>query len=364
MEPVYIPEAWRMLRHRIKLGFRGIKEYEGSSADICEQIIKECWNGKYFMTSSGHFSEFWARDFGWCTESLIKLGYRREVKKTLNYAIDIFNKNKRITTAITPDGTPYNFSCYAPDSLAFLIRSLRISKSADIIKKNKNFLNNEIKKYFEIVIDKDTGLVKKDKKFSSMKDRYFRKSSCYDNVMVAMLREDLLKIRMLDNPFRDYNYKKLIKDTFWTGEYFNDDLESNYVAGDANVIPYWTGVFNDKTMIKNSINSIISSKLDKPFPLKYTNVIPKTKKHYTEVFFTPNSEGMSIWPQLGMMYIMVVDRIDKEKAREYLLAYGKLIESYKNFMEIFDAEGKPYSNMLYHADTGMLWAGMFLGLVT
>jgi hypothetical protein len=364
MELAHIPEALRMFKHRLRVGFKGIKRYEGNSRQICEHIIKECWNGEYFMTSSGHFSQFWVRDFGWCVESLMKLGYDKEVKKTLSYAVNIFNKNNKITTAITPNGIPYDFPCYGPDSLAFFIRSLRISNSFDIIKKNKNFLNNEIKKYFDVVIDKDTGLVKKNKRFSSMKDRYYRVSSCYDNVMSAMLKDDLSKIKILNNPFKNYNFKKIIKHNFWTGDYFLDDLESRHVAGDANVIPYWSGVFSNKNMIRKSVDIIIDNNLDKPFPLKYTNKIPKTKKHYTEVFFIPNSEGTSMWTQLGMMYIRVVDKIDEDLAREYINKYKKIIENYKNFIEIFSPKGKPYKNMFYHADAGMLWASMYLGMVT
>lgn len=364
MKLIYIPEAWRMLKQRLKIGFRGIDKYKGDSKEICEQIIKDCWNTRYFQVSTGHFCQFYTRDFGWCIEPLMKLGYEKEVKKTLNYAVTIFNKNNKITTTITPSSIAYDFPCYAPDSLAFFIRSLRISNSFDVIKKNKDFLNNEIKKYFDIVIDKDTGLAKKDKRFSSMKDRYFRESSCYDNIMSAMLKDDLSKIKILNNPFKNYNYnyKKTIKDTFWTGDYFLDDLKSKHIAGDANVIPYWTKVFNNKNMIKKSVDSIINNKLDKPFPLKYTSKKPKQKAHWTEIL-SPNYEGNTIWTQLGMMYIKVVKNINKEMAQNYIFAYKKVIERYKNFIELFNPDGTLYKNIFYHADTGMLWASMFLELV-
>ena len=49
-----------------------------------------------------------------------------------------------------------------------------------------------------------------------MKDFAERKSSCYDNVMSAMLAADLKAFKTLDNPFKkhNYNYKKLLIDNF------------------------------------------------------------------------------------------------------------------------------------------------------
>ena len=78
-----LSETTKMLKRRGKLYFSKPKEYKGSYQEISKKIIKSCYDAKkgYFRVSSGHFTCFYARDFGWCAESLIKLGYKKEVIK-------------------------------------------------------------------------------------------------------------------------------------------------------------------------------------------------------------------------------------------------------------------------------------------
>lgn len=359
---IEISEGFRIFRHVLKLKLDGPKKYKGNAEEICKQIIDDCWNGYYFQTSSGHFLQFYARDFGICVDSLIRLGYKKEVNKTLAYALKCYSKHSKVTTAITPKGKPYDFPYYAPDSLAFLVRSLRISGASELIKRHRNFLNKEIAKFYNIVIDRNTGLVKKGRFFSSMQDFSKRKSSCYDNIMVAMLNEELKKIKLLDNPLKQYDFKKIIKENFWAGEYFLNDLESDYVAGDANIFPFWSGIFDEKEMLKKSITAIQENELDKPFPLKYAKKGSKQKMIWLE-FLAPGWERNAIWTQLGALYIQLVKKIDKSKAAEHIKKYSQVIENNKTYFEVFAPNGKPYKSLFYHADEGMLWAAILLGLM-
>ena len=48
---------------------------------------------------------------------------------------------------------------------------------------------------------------------------------------------------------------------FWNGRYFEDDLSSDYISGDANVFPYWCNIIKDKEMLKKSIKAIITSNM-------------------------------------------------------------------------------------------------------
>ena len=68
------------------------KKYKGTAEQICRQIVKDCYNGRYFQTSTQNFRQFWTRDFGWCTASLLKLGYQKEVAQTIRYALNRFKK--------------------------------------------------------------------------------------------------------------------------------------------------------------------------------------------------------------------------------------------------------------------------------
>ena len=229
---ILLSEAWRIFKRSRKQ----IKEYSGNADQICKQIIKDCWNGKYFQVSNGHFCEFYIRDFGWCIDSLLKLGYNKEVKQTLEYVMEIYSR-QGLKTTITPRGKAVDFFNYAPDSLAYLLRSLRVSKFN--IDKYRFFLEKEIKKCYNLCFNENTSLVKADKYFSSMKDEAKRRSSCYDNIMLAVISKEADNLK-LTNPFSKYDIKSAIKKNFWNGEYFYDDIRRNKkITGDSNIIPFW-----------------------------------------------------------------------------------------------------------------------------
>ncbi|MBR9691351.1 hypothetical protein GOV06_01060 [Candidatus Woesearchaeota archaeon] len=357
-----VSEAWRIFNRSRYVKKQGVKKYKGNADAICKQIVKDCWNGRYFQVSSGHFCQFYMRDFGWCIDSLLKLGYKKEVHKTLAYALSVYSK-KELKTTITPNGKTVDVFAYAPDTLAYLIRSLRVSEAHDLVLKHRDFLIKEIDKFHKLVIDEKTGLVRIDRHFSSMKDESKRKSSCYDNIMAAMLSNELNKLKLY-NPLKKYDFKKIIKHMFWTGNYFTDDLRGNkeIVTGDSNIIPFWTGVFTDKAMLKKAVEQIQLNNLDEPFPLKYTD---KKHKHHKMLFiekFVPNYEGNAVWMHMGGLYVQLVKQIDPKKAVEYKRKYKEIIEKYHNFLEVFDSNGKPFKSRFYYADEGMLWASNYLTL--
>ena len=245
------------------------KKYSGNAKEISYQIIDDCWNRHYFQTSTHNFSQFWTRDFAWCLKSLIQLGYNQQGQQTLRYAMNRFKKYGKITATITPHGKPYDFPQPAIDSLPYLIHSIKIAKFP--YHSYKKFLNWQIKIFFEKFIDPLTGLVKPDLHASSIKDFALRKSSCYSNALVALLAKDL-KTMKLNNPFGKYNYPGLLKQHFWNGKFFYDDLrKKNYVAGDAQVFPFALGIIHDQEMLESAIKEIQNAELDQPLPLKYTN---------------------------------------------------------------------------------------------
>ncbi|MBN2053040.1 hypothetical protein JW756_06050 [Candidatus Woesearchaeota archaeon] len=368
MTCVFASESARIFFRRVRVLFCGLRKYPGDDVEVCNQIIRECYNNKdkqnYFMVSKGHFCEFYARDFGWCAEALISLGYRDEVIATLDYALGVFEKHGRLEQSISPSGKPFTFpgNKYSPDSLAFIVRSLKLARAKGLVKKYKSFLNHEVKRYYDIVIDKKTGFVRKDQGFSSMKDYSIRKSSCYDNVMAAMLAGDLAGLG-LDNPFKKHDYGKLLVRNFWTGEYFLDDLSGNrFVCGDANVLPFWSGVITGKALLRKAVNSMRKEGLDKPFPLKYTKKRFKGQKMIGLESIAGNYERDAVWPHIGLMYIRVVAGVDKKLAKYYLGQYSKMIELHRNFLEVYDKNGKPFKTLFYYADESMLWAANYVYL--
>ncbi|MBN2454712.1 hypothetical protein JXB11_04160 [Candidatus Woesearchaeota archaeon] len=358
LSPVHLQEGLRIFLRAQKVRAKGFKRYKGNASEICSKIVSDCWNGRYFQVSRGNFPEFYTRDFGWCCESLLKLGYRKEVLSSLDYALGKFAAAGKITTAISQGGKPFDFPCYAPDSLAYLIRSLKLANAKELVEKHGEFLNREARRFFQTVIDANTGLVKADRCFSSMKDHAKRRSSCYDNVMAAMLKEDLSALR-LENPLKSYNSKNALVENFWNGRFFRDDLGSEYVAGDANVIPFWTGVIKSQSMLRKAVSSLQEENLDMPFPLRYTNakqdmiLIEKLAKGY---------ERDAVWTHMGPMFISIVRKINKRKSDAYMKTYEKVIEKHGNYLEVFTKKGAPFHSPFYYCDEGMLWAANYLAI--
>lgn len=336
------------------------KKYVGTAQEICQQIVKDCWNGHYFQTSTQNFPHFWTRDFGWCTSSLLRLGYQKEVQHTLRFALNAFSQHGKITTTITTHSKPFDFPTMAVDSLPWLIHSIKLSRLPYLA--YHDFLNQEIVRFYKEVINPTTALVRPERSFSSMKDLSKRKSSCYDNCLVAMLAQDLKSMK-LDNPFGKADYPALIKRHFWNGKFFFDDLQQqDYVAGDANLFPFILGIILDKDMMILAIKALWAEKLDEPLPLRYTASRKGISFVWQEKIFLRNYEGNTCWTHMGLLYVKLVQQIDPALAEEYKKKYADAIEKYQGFLEVYAPDGKPYSSWYYTADRSMLWAANYLTL--
>ena len=129
----HLKEGYRIFKRSRHVKKHGFKKYEGNLEEICTKIVKECWNGTFFQTSAGHFSVYYIRDFCICIPGLIKLGYRKEILKTLQYALNLFSNNRKITTTISKENIPVHMHHYSPDSLPLLLKSLRLAKANELM---------------------------------------------------------------------------------------------------------------------------------------------------------------------------------------------------------------------------------------
>ncbi|MFT4303104.1 MAG: hypothetical protein ACMXYG_00930 [Candidatus Woesearchaeota archaeon] len=362
---IFLSEFYRMFKRSRYVRKNGFKQYSGNSIEKCKQILNDCYNKEkgFFQVSNGHFTLFYIRDFGWIVNSLMKLGYKNKVRSTLNYALNIYSKNHCVTTSISMNDEPFDFPYMSVDSLPYLIYSLSCLNDKQLVKKYKSFLENEIIKFYDLVIDKNTGLVRQDKFFSSMKDYSKRKSSCYDNSMLYLLKVSCDKLG-LKHLFAKWDYRELLVQNFWNGNYFYDDIvKKDYVAGDANVFPFWVGAIKNKNMLRKVIQSLKLAKLDYPFPLKYTF----KKKHSKFIgfeFIANNYEGNTIWMHMGPLYVMIVGKVDKKLQQKYIIKYSKIIEKYSTFLEVFNPDSKPYQLPYYISDEAMSWCANYLFLMS
>ena len=353
-----------MFRRARHVKQHGLKQYKGAPKQVGEQIIDSCWNKKhkYFMVSSGHFNEFYCRDFGMCAEALTKLGYKSKVHQTLDYALSKFSRNKRITTTISPSGRCFDFPYRGADSLPFIIRAIRVSNAKTILKKHEKFLKKEMEYYYSEVFDNKRSLIRTDRHFSSIKDYAKRSSSCYSNCVLAMLKDDLTALKFY-NPFKEYDIKKSILHHFWNGDYFYDDTtKTKVITGDANVFPFWCNVVSSKHIFELCMKSMEKAKLTKPFPLKYTTKSEKIHKVHFYEPFAGDYERDTVWIHLGLCFLDTVRRFDKKRFKEYIKQYENLIKKHRNFLEVYDRKGEPFNNFFYFTDDSMLWVSKYLDL--
>lgn len=363
MKIAHLQEGWRLFKRRNRVKRNGLHKYEGNAEEICRQIVEDCWNGEYFQTSTdyGHYCCFYMRDFGWAIESLLKLGYEDKVRRTLSHVLGVYSKD-RLTTTITPKGKCIDVFQYSPDSIAYLVRCLKLGGDKQLISQYQDFIDKEVEKCYNTCFDESTSLIRSDKEFGSMKDSTRRHCSTYDNTMLAMLSADLNHIG-LNNPFRDYDIKTAMKDVLWNGEYFYDDIHNyDVVTGENNTFPYWTGVFTDPDMIKSSIRKIREAKLDDPFPLKYSSE-SLGKQMWWRKLLVSDYQTHSIKTHMGAIYIHVVKSIDPDLAGQYIDKYKEKIEEHGTYLENFSADGEPLDTSFYYTDEGNLWAANYVTLV-
>ena len=359
MKLIHAKEGMRFFSYSLKRRWKGIKRYDGTAQDICTSIIDDCWNGRYFQTSAGHYCEFYTRDFGMCVPSLMKLGYSKKVQQTLQYALNIFQKHGHVTTGISPKQQAFDFPYYGPDSFAFLLWSLRHARAKPLVKRYQTFLQRMADEFQQQVIAPDTGFVREDKYFSSMRDYAKRKSSCYDNVMVAVVQRELKKLG-IRHELAQHNLTSRIKQRYWTGEYFLDDLESKHIAGDANVVPFFLDLFTTK-MQKQAFDVLHTEQLHKPYPLKYVQR-KGTSMHVLEIL-VPGWQHNAIWGHLGMMYLSLLKHSHHVLFEHVLEDYEHLVSGQGNFLEVLTHDGKPYKSLFYHTDVGMIWSSILLRLL-
>ncbi len=360
-----------LIEDGLKLFFRSkrkqffkTKKYKGTSKEICTQIIHDCYNNKknYFMVSPNNFNQFYARDFGMVCTALLELGYEKEVKNTLIYAMNIYFKERQFTTQINTKGLPLNFPAQSPESASYMLNSLIQLNDKKLIEKYKPLFLEEAKRIYFEDVDIQTGLLLKNKTFSSMKDFAKQQSACYTNCLLGLFARNLKKIG-IKSELNKYNYEKLIIEHFWRDTHFVDDLSGkDIISGDANIFPFWTGLIQDKNLFKLALNTILKQKLNEPFALKYNNPNDEMDWHPINLI-NKNYEHGTIWLHLAVCYFKVLDEFKETKLlKKELRKHKELIEKQKTFYEVYTHDGKPYRSLVFEHDEAMIWCAEYLRL--
>jgi hypothetical protein len=342
----------------------GWKRYAGSVEAILKSVIADCWTGEFFAGSAGHFKQFWTRDLAMCTPALCRLGERERVIASWTFGLERFSRAGRVTTTIFGRRFARDVYAYGSDSLPMLLWGLRQAGADHLIGEHRDLLAAEIQRYHRKVLDPELGLARTDGYFSGPRDCMTGRSTVFANTMLALLARLLEDEPRLPNPFRGFDFEQAMMAQHWTGDYFRDALCRDLPSGDANVWPFFFGLFPDPQMRARALATLEDRGLTRPIPLAYFERRLADSELPVPRLFTPNYQGDACWTQLGPAFLHVLREIDPARMESHRASMSKLIARDGNYLELYTKAGRPYRGraLSYHADEGMIWAAMFLDL--
>jgi len=353
-----------VLRRVKKLLVPHFKRQGSNYKTICHSILKNCYYDNFFHVSSGNFKNFFVRDFSIIAKHLINIGYKKEVFSTINFAFDSFMNSGHVATTITKTifgYQAYDLPDYGFDSPALFVKII-FDSDYKLNDRQKRFLYQELEHMRKKYLD-EQDLPKLDLTFSSMRDLQKRKRACYDVAMLAYLQQTLSELG-LNFEFKT-NYKGYLMNEYWNGEFFYDDLtKQNYFSTDANIIPFWLGIFNSKEMFEKVHKIIKRLNLAEPLPIKYNanEQIPSVKFRECEIF-NKNYESGAIWIHLGLIYLDLLKEFDKNnELKIHLTKMKELVEKYGTLVEVLYDDLTPFKSLFYFCDEGMSWCASFFDL--
>jgi hypothetical protein len=363
-DPVLLGAGVAVARRSFARRLFGWKRYRGGVEAICRAVLEDCWTGQFFRGSAGHFRQFWTRDLAMCTPALCRLGMRDRVVRAWEWGLARFERAGRITTTIFARRFPRDVYAYAVDSLPMLLFALEAAGAEHLIARHRALLSREVERYHATVFDPELGLVRPDGYFSGPRDCMTGRSTVFANTMLALLGRLLDRLSGLPRPLAGHDVTETMRHQLWTGEAFRDSLCRTFPSGDANIWPFFFGLFDDREMWRRAFAVLEAGGFTSPVPLRYfPRRLPDAELPVPRLF-TPNYQGDPSWTQLGPVYMHLLREIDRAKMEQHRAAMAALIERDQNYLEIYTTDGRPYRGraFLYPADEGMIWAAMFLDL--
>jgi hypothetical protein len=355
-------EGWRLLVANLKRKRTGSRRYPGSAEDICEQIVRRCFDParRYFRTSPSSYPEFWARDFGRCVPALLALGFEREVGDTYRYALQHYEHAGHFALVVMPGGRLLDFPGYSPDGLAFFLHGLAQLADRALVDRHRAFLVREIARFSDLVVDPATGLVRRGVCYSEAQDYAIRDSSCYSNSVCYLLQQQLDTLG-LPNPFARHDYRGLLLDRFWAGDHFLDDLSRpDWPSGDAQVLPFWTRLFGTDGDARSRWETVLrwmdDQGLNAPLPCRYGVAGTNGRRMHVLHRFNPWQRD-TVWTCLGLHFLEVARDLEHPRFEVGLEQYRLLVERLGCFPEALEPErAQLYEGALVIAEDSMLWA--------
>lgn len=350
-------------RQLVNRYFGYIERFDGNAAEICQQILDRLWAKNFYRTSLGHFDFFWMRDFGTVAGSLTDQGYKDRVHHTLRWALRHYRKSGTVTTCIDSVGNTFNApDTRAIDSLPWLIHSLYVS-GYQLGVKEREFLNRQLKKYVRSFLDPTTGTILPNIVYAEMRDAVIYDRSAYAIAHVGRMAYCTGQLG-LSFPFAVETYRLELVNNYWTGEYFRADMATDAFSAECALFPFWLGVVDDKKLANKTFDYIAASKLNRPYPMKYTQTPDAFRyRWWMTAPFMPNYAGTSIWSWHGVFYLHLLRNYKHPDYEQEKQLFADMIERHRTWPEMLNPDGSWYHSPIYKSDPGMVWVALYLDLI-
>jgi len=335
----------------------------GTAQEICTSVINRLWNGTFYQIGLGHFNYFWIRDFGSVTDSLLAMGHRERVLKTLEWACGHYMKCGEVRLCVDKRGNVFDMPERSIDALPWLLHSLQRSEyplSAEL----RVFLESEIQKYVGLFLAED-GRLRIDVSFSELRDsvRYF--ASAYAVTMLAVLARASRQLGLKTTLPEERFYADLLRHEYWNGKYLRADTVTETFATECNLFPLFLNVLPE-TLFRDGILATIREKnLCAPYPVRFTDTKGTFNYRWWARTFMVDYAADTVWSWLGGIYLQVLKR--KGNAQEFEASdtlYASMIERFGTLPELLSTKGEWYETFFYRAEEGMIWCALYLSLHT
>ncbi len=357
---------------RIRRGMFGRKRHPGSAREIVRACIDDCWDGTHYRASPGYFRQFWTRDLSFSAPALVRISpaHRDRVIASFDWALHTWERrNSHVTTTIHFFDQPADVFDYGVDCLPLLVAALRRIGAEQVLTEHRPWLEKQVVRFMDEVVDPATGMVRSDRKYSAHRDTIVNRCNAFGNSMIALLAMTLVDLGW-DMPDAMAPLalapQSILLDQFWDPRgFFRDAPGDTSPSGEGNIWPFWTGVITDPSILRQALTTLEERGYADPYPLKYEPIRkPEIEPFFVRIFM-PDYQGATVWTSLGAMYLQLLRTIDPDQARAEADRYVAWIERDRTFWEVIDDEtGERYSStFLTRSDESMLWSAIFLDLL-
>lgn len=340
-----------------------IERFDGNAHDICRQIIDRLWYKDFYRTSLGHFDFFWMRDFGTACAALCHAGHYDRIHHTLHWALRHYRKSGAVTTCIDSIGNTFNApDVKAIDTMPWLLHCIWVSHY-ELNASEREFLNKMLRKYTKQFLVKGTGLIKPRIRYAEMRDAVIYDRSAYALTLVARMARCSEKLGLDGFVYPPSIYRTELINNYWNGNYFKADYVTDAFSADSALFPFYMGIVDDKAMATKTFDYIDKHKLNKPYPLIYTDNTKAFKHRFWMTKpYMPEYEDHTIWSWHGVFYLHLLKRYgDKRYAKQHA-SFSRMIERHGTWPEMLNSDGSWYYAPVYKGDPGMIWCALFLDL--